>query len=148
MLDTLSDHARRTGITIDVLEGGRADVLATALARDRLSGADAVLISSGPTHYNNRQEIVRRIAASIRPAIYPEREYVTDGGLMSYGPNVSDVFRRLAEHSDRILKGAKPGDIPVEQVARVEYVVNLKTARSLSLAIPPAIIARADEVIE
>jgi putative ABC transport system substrate-binding protein len=148
MLDTLSDHARRTGLTMDVLEGGRVDALAKALARDRLAGADAVLISSGPTHYNNRQEIVRHIAASIRPAIYPEREYVTDGGLMSYGPNVSDVFRRLAEHADRILKGAKPGDIPVEQVARVEYVVNLKTARSLSLTIPPAMLARADEVIE
>ena len=104
MLDAMSDYAKRVGLRLDVIEGGRADILATALAPRRLKDADAILVSAGPTHFHNREAIVRYIAVSAKPAVYPEREYVTAGGLMSYGPSVTDVFRRLADHVDRILK--------------------------------------------
>jgi putative ABC transport system substrate-binding protein len=148
MLDAMSDHAKHVGLNLDVLKGGRADALAAALAPQRLKDADAVLVSSGPTHFNNREQIVRHITASGKPAIYPEREYVTAGGLMSYGPNVTDVFRRLADHVDRVLKGAKPADMATEQVARLEYVVNAKTAKAIGLVLSPLVLQRADEVIE
>jgi len=82
------------------------------------------------------------------PTIYGTRENVEIGGLMSYGPNVVDLFRRSAEIVDKILRGAKPGDIPVEQPTRFDFVVNLTTAKALELDIPAALLARADEVIE
>jgi putative tryptophan/tyrosine transport system substrate-binding protein len=144
MLDAMSDYAKRWGLLLDIIEDGTTD----ALTLDRLKDADAVLVSSGPTHFNNRDEIVGRITASGKPAIYPEREYVTSGGLMSYGPNVAEVFRRLADYVDRVLKSAKVADIPIEQVTRVEYVVNTQTAKALGLTIPPSLLTRADEVIE
>jgi putative ABC transport system substrate-binding protein len=82
------------------------------------------------------------------PARYPEREYADDGGLMAYGANVPENFRRAAGYVDRILKGANPGDLPVQEPAKLDFVVNLKTARALGVSLPPEILARADEVIE
>jgi putative ABC transport system substrate-binding protein len=82
------------------------------------------------------------------PAIYPEPEFADDGGLMAYGANVPDNFRRAADYVDRILKGANPGDLPIQQPVKFDFVVNLNTARALGLTIPPSILDRATEIIE
>jgi putative tryptophan/tyrosine transport system substrate-binding protein len=98
--------------------------------------------------YAYRRDVVALINAARLPAIYPEREYTDEGGLMAYGANVPDNFRRAASYVDRILKGAKAGDLPIQEPVRFDFVVNLKTARELGLTILPSILARADEVIE
>jgi putative tryptophan/tyrosine transport system substrate-binding protein len=98
--------------------------------------------------YNYRRDVVALINAARLPAIYPERDYADDGGLMAYGANVADNFRRAADYVDRILKGARPGDLPIQEPVKFDFVVNLKTARELGLTIPPLILGRADEVIE
>jgi putative ABC transport system substrate-binding protein len=82
------------------------------------------------------------------PTIYGAREYVDAGGLLSYGPNWTDLFRRAAEQVDKILRGAKPADIPVEQPPKFDLIINLKTAKALGLTVPPSVLVRADEVIE
>ena len=98
--------------------------------------------------YNFRRNVIAVINPTRLPAIYPERDYADDGGLMAYGANVADNFRRAAGYVDRILKGAKPGDLPIQEPVRFDFVVNLNTAKALGLTIPPSILARADEVIE
>jgi putative ABC transport system substrate-binding protein len=97
---------------------------------------------------NYRSRIVDFAAKSKLPAMYPDREFVEAGGLMSYGPNFAELFRRAAVYVDKILKGAKPADLPVEQPTKFELVINLKTAKQIGLTIPPNVRARADKVIK
>ena len=113
-----------------------------------LPRAAAVVIVPDGMFYNYRRDVVALINAARLPAIYPEREYADDSGLMAYGTNVADNFRRAAGYVDRILKGAKPGDLPIQEPVKFDFVVNLKTAKALGLTIRPSILARADEVIE
>jgi putative ABC transport system substrate-binding protein len=116
-----------------------------AFARERV---DALLVPPDTTFATHRRRIAE-LAASVRlPAVYFTREHAQDGGLMSYGPDVGEGYRRAANYVDKILKGAKPGDLPVEQPTKIELVINLKTAKALGLEIPPQLLARADEVIE
>jgi len=124
---------------------GDIDGAFVAMTRER---AEAVIQLPSPMLYGEHKRIVELAAKSRLPAIYAAREFVEDGGLMSYGPSLPDVFRRAATYVDKILKGANPADLPVEQPTIFELVVNLKTAKALGLTIPPSIFARADEVIE
>jgi putative ABC transport system substrate-binding protein len=96
----------------------------------------------------HRKSLLDHAARSRLPATYEFQSFVEDGGLMSYGPNSIDMYRRSGTYVDKILKGAKPGDLPVEQAARFDLVINLKTAKALGLTIPPSVLARADQVIE
>jgi putative tryptophan/tyrosine transport system substrate-binding protein len=110
--------------------------------------ASAVLVLSDPVFNSARATIIALAAKHRLPAIYEDREFVQDGGLISYGPNIADMTRRSAAFVDKILKGAKPGELPVEQPTTYELVINLKTAKALGLIIPDKILTVADEVIE
>ncbi|HSE47044.1 MAG TPA: ABC transporter substrate-binding protein [Gemmatimonadales bacterium] len=110
--------------------------------------AGAVIVVTTAMFLQQRRRLVELAAKSRLPAVYGSRESVDAGGLMSYGPNFADSFRRSATYVDKILKGAKPGDLPVEQPTKYELVINLKTAKALDLTIPPALVQRADQVIE
>jgi putative ABC transport system substrate-binding protein len=119
-----------------------------ALRPDVFSGAGGVVVIPDGLFYDYHRDVVALVNEARLPAIYPEREYADDGGLMAYGANVADNFRRAAGYVDRILKGTKPGDLPIQEPVKFDFVVNLKTAAMLGLTIPPLILARADEVIE
>jgi len=95
-----------------------------------------------------RDDIVRAVRAARLPTAYEQRDFVEAGGLLSYGTNIADLYRRAAAHVDKILKGSKPGDLPIEQPTKFELVINLKTAKALGLAIPTSLLQRADEVIQ
>jgi putative ABC transport system substrate-binding protein len=98
--------------------------------------------------WNQRRAIIALINAARLPAMYPEREYADDGGLMAYGPSIPDNFRRAAGYVDRILKGDKPGDLPIQEPVKFDLIVNLKTAKALGLTLPQSFLDRADQVIE
>jgi len=119
-----------------------------ALRATAFVNVTAVMVLPDAMFWNHRRDILGLVDAARLPAIYPEREYADDGGLMAYGANVPDNFRRAADYVDRILKGANPAELPVQQSVKFDFVVNLKTAKELGLTIPPSIFARADEVIE
>jgi putative ABC transport system substrate-binding protein len=110
--------------------------------------ADALVVLGGPLIFTQRSRITELAASHRLPAIYNQRELVATGGLMSYGADLKDMNRRAATYVDKILKGAKPADLPVEQPTKFDLVINLKTAKALGLTIPQSILARADEVIE
>src|SRR5437773_3315203 len=110
--------------------------------------AGALTVLGSPMFVIERRRLVDLAAKNRLPAVYPWRDGVDAGGLMSYGPNLADSFRRAATYVDKILKGAKPADLPVEQPTKFELAVNLKTAKALGLTIPPSLLARADHVVE
>jgi putative ABC transport system substrate-binding protein len=116
-----------------------------ALSRE---GAAGVVVLSGARLQNLSRQMVARVAGATLPAVYPYRYYVADGGLMSYGVSQRENHRQAARFVDRILKGARPADLPIEQPTKFELVINLKTAKTLGLDIPATVLARADEVIE
>ena len=109
---------------------------------------DGLYIATDPLVFTNRTQINAMAQNGGLPTIYGAREYVDAGGLMSYGPNWTDLFRRAAEQVDKILRGIKPADIPVEQPTKFDLIINLKTAKALGLTVPPSVLARADEMIE
>jgi putative ABC transport system substrate-binding protein len=141
------DAAAKQGVTIFHVEhtpNNYADAFAL-MTRDR---PDALFVAYHPSNYVNRQLIADFALEQRIPGIYPYREGSITGGLMSYGVSVTDQYRRVAGLVDKILKGAKPADIPVERPTKLELVINLKTARALSLTIPPTLLALAHDVIE
>jgi len=117
--------------------------------RDASKGrADAVLTLASAVLTSHRKELVDFAEKSRLPAIYPRSEFVEEGGLISYSTNIPDSFRRSATYVDKILKSAKPADLPVEQPKKFEFVINLKAAKQIGLTIPPQVLARADRVIK
>jgi len=140
--------ARTLGIKRELLQSHRPDELEGLFATASRGRVDALIVFAHGFAYRNGKRIVELAAQYHRPTMYGYREFVEIGGLMSYGPNLLAVVRRAATHVDKILKGAKPGDLPLEQPTTFELVVNMKTANALGLTIPPPLLARADQVIE
>ena len=139
--------ARTLGLEVTTSEIRRAEDIAPAF--EALKGrADALYVPPDPLITSNRVRIHTLALRAQLPTIHGFRELVEAGGLMSYGPNRPDLFRRVADHVDEILRGAKPADIPVEQPTKFDLIINLTTAKALGLEIPPSLLARADEVIE
>jgi putative ABC transport system substrate-binding protein len=139
--------ARTLGLEVVPLEIRRAEDIAPAF--EALKGrAEALYVCSDPLVNTNRVRINTLALGALLPTMHGLREYVEAGGLLSYGPNLPDLFRRAADFVDKILRGAKPGDIPVEQPTKFDLVLNLITARALGLTVPPTLLARADQAIE
>ena len=147
-LPTIETAARTLGLRVDVIGAQDVQEVERAFGRAIRNRAGAVLMVADAFFWGERGQLVTLAARQRLPAMYPEVEFVEVGGLMAYGPNVSDNFRRAAAYVDKILKGAKPGDLPVEQPSRFELVINLKTAKALGLTIPPSLLQRADQMIE
>jgi putative ABC transport system substrate-binding protein len=140
--------ARALGVRPQFVEARAPADFDRAFADMTRARAGALTVWSTPMFVNERRRLVDLAAKSRLPAVYAQRDFVDAGGLMSYGPNGPDLFRRAATYVDKILKGAKPADLPVEQPTKFELVINLKTAKALGLTIPPPLLARADEVIQ
>jgi putative ABC transport system substrate-binding protein len=136
------------GMKLQYLDVLVANDIANAFREASKAHADAVLVLASSVLLSQRTRITDLVIKNRVPAIYPNGEYVEDGGLMSYGPNIPDLFRRAATYVDKILKGAKPADLPVEQPTKFEFGVNLKAAKQIGLTIPPNVLARADKVIK
>jgi len=144
----IEEAARTLGRRLMVLNTRTASDIDLAFASMLQARADALLVAPGAFFTVHRDQIIARAATHAIPAGYAERELAESGGLFSYGNNLMEAHRRAGVYVGRILRGEKPGDLPVEQATKFELVINLKTARALGLTVPPTLLARADEVIE
>ncbi len=140
--------ARELGLQLHILNARSARDLDTAFATLAKQGADALLVTNDVFFYGRQRQLIALAARHKIPASYVAREFAEAGGLMSYGSSVPDTWRQVAIYAARILKGAKPADLPVMQPSKFEFLINLKTARALGLKIPRALVAFADEMIE
>jgi putative ABC transport system substrate-binding protein len=147
-LKEIKTAAEANRIRLVILEARTAEQVPRELQAAVTAAAGGLLVLGDPLTYSLRREIADLSAKFRLPAVYPSREWVEAGGLMSYGADRRQMYRRAAEYVDKILKGAKPGDLPVEQPTKFELVINLKTAKALGLTIPPSLLQRADQVIE
>jgi len=146
-MEEVEAAARNLGLDVGRYEIRRAEHIVPAFDTLKLR-AEAVYVCSDPLVTVNQVHINALALSAQLPTMHAFREYVQSGGLMSYGPNFQDLFRRAADYVDKILRGAKPADIPVEQPTKFDLAINLKTAKALGLTVPPTLLARADEVIE
>ena len=144
----IESAAMRLGVTLrsfEVRERGEFERAFNAMAGAR---TDVLVVAQDPLLFSARTEVILHAARRRLPAVYGNREFADGGGLMSYGPNIAHQWRRAASFVDKILRGAKPGDLPVEHPTKFELLLNLKTAKGLGITIPPSLLQRADEVIE
>ncbi len=139
--------ARALGVRLQFVEARGPEDFDRVFSEMTRARAGALTVLGSPMFFVERRRLVDLAAKNRLPAVYPFREFADAGGLMSYGPNAADLLRRAATYVDKILKGAKPADLPVEQPTKFELVINLKTAKALGLTIPPSVLGRADEVI-
>ena len=144
----LASAAEALGVKLPPVEARNADELEAAFDTIAKMRPDAVLVSADVLMFQNRARFVRLAARHMLPATYPIREFVIDGGLMSYGTNYSEAYRKVGDYVGRVLNGEKPENLPVQQVTNLQLVNNITTAKTLGLAVPPALVARADELIE
>jgi putative tryptophan/tyrosine transport system substrate-binding protein len=140
--------ARSLRVQLHLMEVRRPDEIDGAFSATTKAGAGAFVVLTDPMLLANRTRIVNLAAKSRLPVMYYDSAFVDVGGLMSYGANINDLFRRAATYVDKILKGAKPADLPVEQPTKFEFIVNLKAAKQIGLTIPPNVLVRADRVIQ
>jgi len=140
--------AQTLKVKLDVHDAGNATELDRALAAIGASGAQAIIVTTDPFLFSNRATLVQFAASKRLPAMYFFKLFADAGGLMSYGASLEESYRRAATYVDKILKGAKPADLPIEQPTRFELVINLKTAKALGITIPQSVLLRADQVIE
>jgi putative ABC transport system substrate-binding protein len=144
----LQDAARSLGVQLQILNVSNESEIDTAFVTLAQEGAGALVVSSDVPFLSWRPQILALAARHRVPAIYSYREFVLDGGLMSYGPNLTDINRQLGGYAGRILRGKTPAELPVQQLVKVELIINLKTAKALGLTFPLPLLGRADEVIE
>ena len=140
--------ARVLGVKLQELFARDPDAIDDAFPAMTKEGAQAFIVMPSPRYFQHRERIIKHAAKNRLPAIYFEKIFVENGGLMSYAADYLDEYRRLAVYVDKILKGAKPAELPVEQPTKFEFVINLKTAKQIGLTIPPNVLARADRVIK
>jgi len=145
---TTQATARALGLRLQVLSVSRSDEFPAAFEAARKARAEGLIVLASSFFNAHRRELVNLAAQNRLVTVYEHREFPDAGGLMSYGPNIVEMYRRAAYFVDKILKGAKPGDLPIEQPTKFELVINLKTAKALGLTIPPSLLGRADEVIQ
>jgi putative ABC transport system substrate-binding protein len=148
LLNSARTASERGGFHLIPLEARNQDGIESAFAAANREHAEAIIVEADAVFQINRQRIAELAVARRLPSIFSQREYVQAGGLMSYGESLTDVFRRVAYFVDKIFKGAKPGDLPVEQPTRFYLTVNLKAAKALGMTIEESFLWRADEVIE
>jgi putative ABC transport system substrate-binding protein len=146
-LTPMEAAAKALGVKLLSLEVRSLDDFDSAFARAKRDGAQALITAPSPLINAQQHQVLDFAAKNRLPAIYPFSEFVEAGGLMSYAPNTADLWRRAADFVDKILKGAKPADLPVEQPKKFEFIVNLKAAKQIGLTVPPNVLARADRVI-
>ena len=144
----MKEAARAKGVQIAILKAGTESEIDAAFANLVQLHAGALIVMGDPLFVSGRDQLVALSSRHAVPAIYQSREYAASGGLISYGTSFTAAFREVGVYVGKILNGAKPVDLPVQQPTRFELVVNIKTAKELGLTIPPSILARADEVIE
>src|SRR5262249_31687888 len=148
MLHELAESAHKVGVELAILKASTTEEIHTAFAALRARRASALLVLNDPFLFSHRQEIVDFAVRQYLPTMATFREFVTVGGLASYGTTITDVFRQMGVYAGKILNGAKPAELPVEQAVKIELVLNLKTAKAFGLEIPLPLLGRADEVIE
>jgi putative tryptophan/tyrosine transport system substrate-binding protein len=146
--DEVQETASRLGVKAIALIATTDDEIDAAFASATQHGAGAMIVSSDPFFNSRGGQFVEQAARHSLPVIYPQREFVHGGGLISYGPDFSDGYRNGGVYVGKILKGAKPAELPVMQPTKFDLVINLKTAKALGLIVPPTLLATADEVIE
>jgi putative tryptophan/tyrosine transport system substrate-binding protein len=147
-LTEMEAAAKALGLKLQSLPVRSLDDFEGAFARAKRDGAQALITTPSPLINTQQRQVLDFAAKNRLPAMYQTSEWVEAGGLMSYAPNFTELWRRAADYVDKILKGAKPADLPVEQPKKFEFIINLKAAKQIGLTIPPNVLARADKVIK